>query len=264
MNAHPLVLLGGLGVRYTAWSDVKSRAGGLRPIGPIETYELPLDAPGHRPRLTDVASALTHVLRAYETPPILLAHSMAAYVAEATARLYPETIAALLLADPSVPDPAATVLPDFLLRGIVTAAGTHPGAAIWQLTQLGLTATPLETLSRAQEMTKTRGTRRTRARLDAATWAAYGDWSREISHMRRMVASTGTGHLTCPVRLLVCESGRHSGTWTAKQRSNLAQLRATSRAGVTATVHHLTPHLLMRATPGLLVDEIAVTAALAR
>ncbi len=98
-----VVLMAGCGLAMEFWADVAAGLGGRR----VLAFDRPglggTRWPGHLPRLDEEVATLTELLEGHgDGPAVLVAHSMAAFHAEAVARTRPDLVAALVLVDPSV------------------------------------------------------------------------------------------------------------------------------------------------------------------
>lgn len=98
-----VVLMAGCGLAMEFWADVAAGLDGRR----VLAFDRPgmggTRWPGHLPRLDEEVATLAELLEAHgEGPAVLVAHSMAAFHAEAIARTRIDLVAALVLVDPSV------------------------------------------------------------------------------------------------------------------------------------------------------------------
>ena len=98
-----VLLLGGCGVPYYAWDEVVR----LLPEQLLTRMDRPglgTPWPGRLPTLAEEMATLAELIdstRSGESPPVVVAHSMAGPHAEGLARLYPETVGGLILVDGS-------------------------------------------------------------------------------------------------------------------------------------------------------------------
>ncbi|MDU0348082.1 alpha/beta fold hydrolase, partial [Actinomyces sp. MRS3W] len=126
-----VVLLSGCALNSGCWADVVAALPGRRIIT--------VDRPGYLgtasaglPSLPEQVRVLARILEEVEARPVIVvAHSMAAFQAEALARLRPRLVAGMVLVDPSAePDPLLP-LPgeDPCARALTRAAGAAFGYA---------------------------------------------------------------------------------------------------------------------------------------
>jgi pimeloyl-ACP methyl ester carboxylesterase len=126
----PLLLSSGLG---GAWFDWDPTAALLRERYRVTVFDRPglgLSPAGvARPTLRRDAAILEALAERAGRPVVVLAHSMAAFHAEALARLRPDLVRGMVLVDPShEPDARAAVRPAAALTPLATAAGVLLGA----------------------------------------------------------------------------------------------------------------------------------------
>ncbi|TDB97746.1 alpha/beta fold hydrolase [Actinomadura sp. 7K534] len=126
----PLLLASGLG---GAWFDWDPTAALLRERYRVTVFDRPglgLSPAGvARPTLRRDAAILAALAERAGRPVVVLAHSMAAFHAEALARLRPELVRGTVLVDPShEPEARAAVRPAAVLTPLATAAGVLLGA----------------------------------------------------------------------------------------------------------------------------------------
>ncbi|MFA1543364.1 alpha/beta fold hydrolase [Actinomadura monticuli] len=162
----PLLLTSGLG---GAWFDWAPTVGLLRREHRVTVFERPglgLSPAGIAPpslrRDTAILEALAERARG---PVVVLAHSMAAFHAEALARLRPRLVRGLVLVDPSCErDPRVRVRTAAVLTPLATAAGVVLGA-----TRLAKIAGPA-----GRRLVRTRTSRRDEAVPDGVVRSVYG------------------------------------------------------------------------------------------
>lgn len=104
----PTVLfLGGCGQVLELWADVAQ----LLPGRALVAYDRPglggTSWPRRIPTLADELATLVELVDRIGAPVVVVAHSMAAFHAEALIRMHPDLVSGLVLADPSVEWPAA-------------------------------------------------------------------------------------------------------------------------------------------------------------
>lgn len=97
-----VVLLAGAALSMEFWGDLLPRLDGFD----VVSYDRPgmggTDWPGRAPTLDDEVETGLGLLEALGVPVVLVAHSMAAFHAEAMTRRRPELVRGLVLVDPSV------------------------------------------------------------------------------------------------------------------------------------------------------------------
>lgn len=98
----PVVLLGGCGVPYYMWNLVARGLDGRELVRMDRPGLVGTPWPGVLPRLAAEVDTLAELLQSLSAPALLVAHSMAGFHAEAVARLHPELVQGLVLADGSV------------------------------------------------------------------------------------------------------------------------------------------------------------------
>ncbi|MER7023362.1 MULTISPECIES: alpha/beta fold hydrolase [Streptomyces] len=109
-----VVLCGGLGMAWFDWEAVVALLAPDRTVVRFDRPGLGLSAPAPGPPTAAAeADRIAHVLDAlgHPGPATVVGHSMAAFHAEAFARLHPHRCAGLVLADGSLADPARPLLP---------------------------------------------------------------------------------------------------------------------------------------------------------
>ncbi|OYO04511.1 alpha/beta fold hydrolase [Enemella evansiae] len=101
-----VLLMNGAGLAAEHWDQVVA----LLPGRHLVRFDRPgmggTRWPGTLPTLAEEVRSLTELVRTVGAPAVLVAHSMAAFHAEALARLRPELVAGLVLVDGSVEFPA--------------------------------------------------------------------------------------------------------------------------------------------------------------
>ncbi|XRQ05636.1 alpha/beta fold hydrolase [Actinomadura welshii] len=162
----PLLLASGLG---GAWFDWAPTVALLRDEYRVTVFDRPglgLSPAGNaRPTLRRDTAILAALAERAGRPVIVLAHSMAAFHAEALARTRPGLVRGLVLADPSYEhDPRVAVRPASVLTPAATAAGAVLGA-----TRLAKAAGPY-----GRRLVLRRTSRRDKAVPDRVVRSAYG------------------------------------------------------------------------------------------
>lgn len=117
----PVLLLGGCGVAAPVWDDVAD----LLPDRDVARLDRPglggSQWPGELPTLAAEVGTLVALIDSLRAAPVVVAHSMAGLHAEALARLHPDRVSGLVLADASVEwTTAPTRVPD---RFVALAGG---------------------------------------------------------------------------------------------------------------------------------------------
>ncbi len=102
----PVLLMAGCGMSMYYWADVARRMPGSW----LAAFDRPglggTRWPGHLPSLAQEVATLQQVVHELGRPAILVAHSMAALHAEALLLQHPESVAGLVLVDPSIEWPS--------------------------------------------------------------------------------------------------------------------------------------------------------------
>lgn len=165
-DGDPLLLTSGLG---GAWFDWAPTVEALRDGYRVTAFDRPglglSPAAGARPTLRRDAGVLEALAERAGRPVIVLAHSMAAFHAEALARLRPDLVRGLVLVDPSHEhDARAVVRPAALLTPLAAAAG-----AVLAATRLAKVAGP-----RGRRLVLGRTSRRDEAVPDSVVRSVYG------------------------------------------------------------------------------------------
>lgn len=97
-----VMFLSGCGMAMEFWGQVVD----LLPGRGVASYDRPglggTPWPGHLPTLDEEVGTLVDLLRGMGGPVVLVAHSMAAFHAEALTRAHPDLVAGVVLVDPSV------------------------------------------------------------------------------------------------------------------------------------------------------------------
>lgn len=211
-----VLLLNGAGLRSSGWDGVIDELKSSR----VVTVDRPPRRGGPRERLPSLAAevaVLRRLLRALgrlrppgHAPMVVVAHSMAAFQAEALARTAPEHVASVVLVDPSVE--------------VAGTSGLHTlsAAAQWAA-ELALRASPVRALARRGLRAGLRAQTRhpyeidadswrrvwsgDRARLGAAAaeWLSYRGQVAELERLRARLAGPA------PVRVTVLEVPPYSG-----------------------------------------------------
>ncbi|TDC90795.1 alpha/beta hydrolase [Actinomadura sp. 7K507] len=166
MDGVPLLLTSGLG---GAWFDWAPTAGLLRDEYRVTVFDRPglgLSPAGiARPTLRRDTATLEALAERAGQPVIVLAHSMAAFHAEALARVRPGLVRGMVLADPSCErDPRVTVRAASVLAPLAKATGVALSA-----TRLAKVAGPC-----GRRMVLSRTSRRDEAVPDHVVRSVYG------------------------------------------------------------------------------------------
>lgn len=137
-DSTPVVFDGGCGVAMDLWGDVGWQL--------LDQHLVSFDRPGlggtdwsgRLPTLEEERQTLVELLEKFDRPAVVVAHSMAAFHAEAVARTRPELVGAIVMVDPSVewlasPPKRATPRLASLVRGAttITQIGTL-GTLLWR------------------------------------------------------------------------------------------------------------------------------------
>jgi pimeloyl-ACP methyl ester carboxylesterase len=192
--------------------------------------------------------------------PILIAHSAAAFFAEAYARRHPAAVAGLVLVDPSV---EFRTRPRGRLGSLVARRAARIGAAVAHgadLSRLPRLAGPAIWRAAAASMTRrgrppddaARVYRRGSVAASAYTeWLAYRDWAADLARLRRHtpVPAAPTVVLTALGRL---RSGRARSRWQAAH-ARLTAMFPNARQ----VILHDAGHLVGFDRPDAIVDAVS-------
>ncbi len=113
-----VLLLGGCGVPGFVWAGVEHRLAGRRLLRIERPGMAGTPWPGRAPHLAEEVATIVAALRSVDGPAVIVAHSMAAFHAEALGREHPDLVAGLVLLDPSVERAAKRVATDRSVLGL--------------------------------------------------------------------------------------------------------------------------------------------------
>lgn len=101
-NGPPVLLLGGCGVPWYVWDRVAELLTDHRVVRLDRPGLVATPWPDRLPTLGEEVATLAELIEGLPSAPVIAAHSMAGFHAEALARLHPECVAALVLVDGSI------------------------------------------------------------------------------------------------------------------------------------------------------------------
>lgn len=250
------VLSGGLGMGWFDWDAVAARLAPHRTVVRFDRPGLGLSAPAQEPpNAVGEAARIAHVLDALGLPGpcTVVGHSLAAFHAEAFARLYPDRTTGIVLADGSVEEDPRPLLPRTVrtawaggLASVLAAAGVPRalGPAARRLTTRVLTVRdhprdPYEA-----------GAYRTSRVLRACALenATYGYQAAEVAALRPDHPLRGV-----PVTVLAAYDGSETPRelrWLERQRALAAQLGGTFAVAAPAG------HLVMADAPDAVATAV--------
>ncbi|MBW3070293.1 alpha/beta hydrolase [Actinomyces sp. 594] len=240
-----MMLLNGCGLSAAGWDEVVAGLPGRRVIT--------VDRPGHHgtrhagpPSLAGEARFLVELLDAEPGQVVVVAHSMAAFQAEAIARLRPGRVAGVMLVDPSATPPharasaAADALDRIATRCLRLAAVRVAAGRMLRAGMRSQTTRP-EAIDSAGWRPLWGSERALGAA--AAEWLAFREQAAQLLALRRRQA------IPAPVPAVVLEAPPFSGA--AAVTSLLTAFRASRIRRVPGS-----RHLMMLDEPRVIVEEI--------
>jgi len=240
-----VLFLNGCGLPSAGWDGVIAGLPGRRVVT--------VDRPGHHgtigagpPSLVAETRFLAELLAEEPAPAVVVAHSMAAFQAEALARVCPEAVAAVLLVDPSVPPTHARACAQAGPLSRLAVRGLRIGpvrAAVGGIVRLGMRRQTLRPEMIDAEQWRPAWSGERELGSAAAQWLSFRGQAAELLALR---SAQGT---PAPVTAVVLEAAPFSGAGVASAlTSGFRSVRLRRLAG--------SRHLVMLDAPGAIVDEI--------
>ena len=253
-NGRPLLLMAGCGLSLDFWLPVTALLRGGEHHRELIAFDRPglggTPWPGHEPTLAQEVATAVAALELLGQPAILVAHSVAAFHAEAVARTRPDLVAGLVLVDGSVEWPAEPPSnPSGGLARFVAKVTRPRGVAVLgqQLWRLGTVFQSERTLGHLYGPRLVNSYREPGALAAATAEAvAYDRQAWDLIVVR-------TEHPWPPIPTIVLTAGQTAGLrgWVRQHRRLAALL------GASQLVVENSKHLMMVDRPDAIVAAIA-------
>jgi pimeloyl-ACP methyl ester carboxylesterase len=247
----PILLLGGCAVPSYAFRPVVTALPGRWFVSLDRPGMVDTPWPGHLPTLAEEVATLLELCSAVETPPVVVAHSMAGPHVEALVREHPGSVSGLVLLDASIEMDAKPPRPAFDQAWLAASRLALDGARLPPFAVAASLSTRVAVWSQSHRLrldySRPPGARELFRRPDTlasivAEQAAYADQLADLQALLETTTWPGTPSV-------VLTAGRRPG-WVRKQRVLADRLDARQ------VVVDESRHLMMLDRPDAVADAI--------